>query len=103
MQHYSKFKMILSLDKVITMYLFLIQVPQKRLKIPSGWIAETIFPCTLKALTHCVIEAYNDFVGCGYAIQYPLWEKHNDGLGTVFLSTRHPLLDVNQKHLLPRS
>ncbi len=48
-------------------------------------------------------EAYNDFVGCGYAIQYPLWEKHNDGLGTVFLSARHPLLDVNKKRLLPRS
>ncbi len=34
-------------------------------------------------------EAYNDFVGCGYAIQYPLWGKHNDGLVAVFFSTRH--------------
>ncbi len=81
----------------------LIQVPEKRLKIPSGWIAETVFFCTLKALTRYMLRAYNGFVGCGYAIQYPSWGRHNDGLGTVFFSTRHPVKVSMKNKLLPRS
>ncbi|WP_455475312.1 hypothetical protein [Bartonella sp. B17] len=64
------------------------QVPQKRLDSKRiGY--ETISLRTLKALTHYMREAYNDFVGCSYAIQYPLWGRRDDGLTTVFLSTRH--------------
>ncbi len=50
-----------------------------------------------------MLHAYNDIVGCGYAIQYSLREKRNDGLGTVFFSARHFVKSVNEKRLLPRS
>ncbi|WP_336288620.1 hypothetical protein [Bartonella sp. CB60] len=63
-----------SFDNIATMCTLLIQVPEKRLKIPSGWIAETVFSCTLKALTRYMLRAYNGFVGCGYVIQYPYGE-----------------------------
>ncbi|WP_455481273.1 Rha family transcriptional regulator [Bartonella sp. B12(2025)] len=83
-------KEILFVDNMSRICLLSNQVLEKHLKIPSGWITETIFSRTLKALTHYTLHVYNGFVGCGYAIQYPLWGKHNDGLGTVFFSTRHP-------------
>ncbi len=80
------------------------QVPQKHLKPIADRLPKQSFLRTLKALTHCMLHAYNDFVGCGYAIQYPLWGKHNDGLLAVFLSTRHFIYkSVNQKRLTNRS
>ncbi|WP_246468215.1 Rha family transcriptional regulator [Bartonella capreoli] len=82
-------QLLLSIDNIAGIRLYANQVLKKHLKIPSGLVTEIIsFPHILKTLTHCMRIAYNDFVGCSYAIQYPLWGKHNDGLGTVFLNTR---------------
>ncbi|WP_455480988.1 hypothetical protein V3564_00945 [Bartonella sp. B12(2025)] len=83
-------KAILFVDNMAGTCLLLIQVPQKHLKTSSGLVTEIIsLPRILKTLTHCVLVAYSDFVGCGYTIQYPFRGKCNDGLDAVFLSTRH--------------
>ncbi|AQX19897.1 antA/AntB antirepressor family protein [Bartonella sp. WD16.2] len=83
-------QLLLPIDNVAEVFVYANQVLQKHLKIPSGLIAEIIsLPHILKTLTHYMRVAYSGLVGCSYAIQYPLWGKHNDGLGTVFLSTRH--------------
>ncbi|WP_455481305.1 antA/AntB antirepressor family protein [Bartonella sp. B12(2025)] len=82
-------KAILFVDKIKSLCLFSNQVPQKHLKSIADRLPKQSLLRTLKALTHYTLHVYNGFVGCGYAIQYPLWGKHNDGLSTVFLSTRH--------------
>ncbi|CDO46373.1 hypothetical protein [Bartonella henselae] len=87
------------IDNILTVYISSNQVLEKHLKCIADELPKQFIFRTLKALTHCMLDAYNGFVGCSYAIQYPLWGKRNDGLCTVFFSTRHPLLDVNEKHL----
>ncbi len=83
--------MLLPIDNVAEAFIYTSQVPNKHLKTSSGLVAEIIsLPHILKALTHCMRVAYSDLVGCSYAIQYPLWGKHNDGLDAVFVSTRRP-------------
>ncbi len=91
------------IDNIISVCLLSNQVLEKHLESIADRLPKQSFLRTLKALTHCMLHAYNGFVGCGYAIQYPLWGKRNDGLSTVFFSTRHPLLDVNEKPLIDRS
>ncbi|WP_455475875.1 Rha family transcriptional regulator [Bartonella sp. B17] len=82
-------KAILFVDNMARICLLSNQVPQKHLKSIADRLPKQSLLRTLKALTHYTLRVYNGFVGCGYAIQYPLWGKHNDGLSTVFLSTRH--------------
>ncbi len=48
------------------------QVHQKRLKHIADRLPKQSFHRQLKALTHYMLLAYNRFVGCSYAIQYPL-------------------------------
>ncbi len=95
LRQFSKFL----IDKIISVCLLSNQVLEKHLKCIADELPKQFIFCTLKALTRCMLHAYNDLVGCSYAIQYSLWGKRNDGLCTVFFSTRHPLLDVNEKHL----
>ncbi|UNE53616.1 hypothetical protein [Bartonella machadoae] len=76
-------------DKIMSLCLLSNQVPEKHLKQTADRLPKQSFFRTLKALTRCMLHAYNALVGCGYAIQYPLWGKHNDGLFAVFFSTRH--------------
>ncbi len=87
------------IDNILLVYICSNQVLEKHLKCIADELPKQFIFHTLKALTRCMLHAYNDFVGCSYAIQYSLWGKRNDGLCTVFFSTRHPLLDVNEKHL----
>ncbi|WP_455481268.1 hypothetical protein V3564_02590 [Bartonella sp. B12(2025)] len=63
-------------------------MPQKHLKPIADRLPKQSLLRTLKALTHHALVAYNELVGCSYAIQYPR-ERHNDGLLAVFLSARH--------------
>uniref|UniRef100_E6YZP6 Anti-repressor protein n=1 Tax=Bartonella schoenbuchensis (strain DSM 13525 / NCTC 13165 / R1) TaxID=687861 RepID=E6YZP6_BARSR len=71
-------------------------MPNKHLKTTSGLVAEIIsLPHILKTLTHCMRMTYSDLVGCSYAIQYPLWGKHNDGLVAVFVSTRRSFFECH--------
>ncbi len=79
------------IDNILSVYISSKQVPKKHFKHIAGRLPKQSFHRQLKALTHCMQQTYSDIVGCGYAIQYPLWEKHNDGLCAVFLSTRHLL------------
>ncbi|AQX20211.1 antA/AntB antirepressor family protein [Bartonella sp. WD16.2] len=84
-------QLLLPIDKITEAFIYVNQVPNKHLKTCSGLVAEIInFAFILKTLTHCMRIAYSDLVGCSYAIQYPLWGKHNDGLHAVFVSTRRP-------------
>ncbi|AQX20264.1 antA/AntB antirepressor family protein [Bartonella sp. WD16.2] len=76
-------------DKITEAFIYANQVLQKHLKQTADRLPTQSFLCTLKALTHYMRVAYSDLVGCSYAIQDPHWEKHNDGLFAVFLSTRH--------------
>ncbi len=87
------------IDNILSVCLLSNQVLEKHLRCIADEMPKQFIFRTLKALTHCMLYAYNGFVGCSYAIQYSLGEKRNDGLCTVFFSTRHPLLDVNEKHL----
>ncbi|WP_455481304.1 hypothetical protein V3564_02815 [Bartonella sp. B12(2025)] len=82
-------KAILFVDNMVEICLLSIQVLEKHLKSIADRLPKQSLLRTLKALTHYTLHVYNGFVGCGYAIQYPLWGKHNDGLSTVFFSTRH--------------
>ncbi|OPB30024.1 AntA/AntB antirepressor [Bartonella sp. WD12.1] len=79
-----------SFDNIVRIRLYANQVPNKHLKQTADRLPTQSFFCTLKTLTRCMRVAYSDPVGCGYAIQYPLWGKHNDGLFAVFVSTRRP-------------
>ncbi|WP_375662766.1 MULTISPECIES: hypothetical protein [unclassified Bartonella] len=46
-------------------------MPEEHLKpIADGLPTQSLLR-TLKALTRCMLRAYNGFVGCGYAIKYP--------------------------------
>ncbi|WP_246798275.1 hypothetical protein [Bartonella doshiae] len=40
----------------------------------------------LKTLTRCMLQAYNDIVGCGYAIQYPFGKGVTTGYVPCFLA-----------------
>ncbi|WP_342210280.1 Rha family transcriptional regulator [Bartonella bovis] len=73
-------QLLLPIDKITEAFIYTNQVPNKRLHFTADRLPTQSFLCTLKTLTHCMRVAYSDFVGCGYAIQYPLWGKHNDGL-----------------------
>ncbi|WP_455481274.1 antA/AntB antirepressor family protein [Bartonella sp. B12(2025)] len=89
MQGQIEQKAILFVDKIKSLCLLLIQVPNKHLKCIADGLPKQSLLRTLKALTHYTLHVYNGFVGCGYAIQYLLWGKRNDGLCTVFVSARH--------------
>nr|CBI80276.1 hypothetical protein B11C_20015 [Bartonella sp. 1-1C] len=58
------------LDNMITICLLSNQVPQKRLKPIADRLPIQSLLRTLKTLTHYMLHAYNNVVGCGYAIQY---------------------------------
>ncbi|ENN91053.1 antA/AntB antirepressor family protein [Bartonella schoenbuchensis] len=82
-------QLLLPIDNVAEVFIYANQVLKKHLKTSSGLVAEIIsLPHILKTLTHYMRIAYSGLVGCSYAIQYPLWGKHNDGLDAVFLNTR---------------
>ncbi|WP_455475712.1 antA/AntB antirepressor family protein [Bartonella sp. B17] len=82
-------KEILFVDNMSRICLSLVQVRRKHLRSIADRLPKQSLFRTLKTLTHHALAAYNDLVGCGYAIQYLLWGKRNDGLSTVFSSTRH--------------
>lgn len=77
------------IDNILSVYICSNQVLEKHLKCIADELPKQFIFRTLKALTHSMLHAYNGLVGCSYAIQYPLWGKRNDGLCTVFSSTRH--------------
>ncbi len=85
---------IFFLDKIHAKRISLNQVPKKHLKCIADRLPKQSSFRTLKTLTRYMLHAYNRFVGCSCAIKYPLWEKRDDGLCTVFLSARHSLWSV---------
>ncbi|WP_455475860.1 Rha family transcriptional regulator [Bartonella sp. B17] len=89
MQGQIEQKAILFIDNMARICLLSNQVPNKHLKCIADGLPKQSLLRTLKALTHYTLHVYNGFVGCGYAIQYLLWGKRNDGLCTVFVSARH--------------
>ncbi|WP_455466816.1 hypothetical protein [Bartonella sp. B39] len=53
----------------------MIQVLEKHLKPIADRLPTQSFLRTLKTLTRYALVAYNDLVGCSYAIQYPYGES----------------------------
>ncbi len=68
------------------MYLLLNQVPKKHLKHIADRLPKQSFHRQLKTLTRCMLQAYNDIVGCGYAIQYPFGKGVTTGYVPCFLA-----------------
>ncbi len=62
-------------DKILSVCLLSNQVLEKHLESIADRLPKQSFLRTLKALTHCMLHAYNDFAGCSYAIQYPYGES----------------------------
>ncbi len=62
-------------DNILSVCLFSNQVPEKRLKYTAGGLPIQSLLRTLKTLTHYMLHAYNNIVGCGCAIQYPYGES----------------------------
>ncbi|WP_254493433.1 hypothetical protein [Bartonella sp. B1099] len=59
------------IDNILSVYISSNQVLEKHLKCIADELPKQFIFRTLKALTHSMLHAYNDLVGCGYAIQYP--------------------------------
>ncbi len=62
------------IDNILSVYICLNLVPEKRLKRAADRLPKQSFFRTLKTLTHYMLRAYNSFVGCGCAIQYSYGE-----------------------------
>ncbi|WP_455466934.1 hypothetical protein [Bartonella sp. B39] len=63
------------IDNVLSVYISSNQVPEKRLKRAADRLPKQSLLRTLKTLTRHALVAYNDLVGCSYAIQYSYGES----------------------------
>ncbi|WP_375689719.1 hypothetical protein [Bartonella sp. AP57NXGY] len=72
------------IDKILSVCLLSNQVPEKRLKHIADRLPKQSFLRQLKTLTRCMLHAYNGFVGCGYAIQYPFGKGITTGYVPCF-------------------
>ncbi len=59
--------------------------------IVSGLVTETVFFRALNALTRYMRIAYNNVIGCSYAIKYPYGESITTDLLPCFLAPDTPL------------
>ncbi|AGF76175.1 hypothetical protein [Bartonella vinsonii] len=62
-------------DNALLICLLSNQVLEKHLKQTADRLPKQSLLRQLKALTHCMLQAYNGLVGCGYVIQYPCGES----------------------------
>ncbi|PIT68602.1 antA/AntB antirepressor family protein [Bartonella tribocorum] len=85
-------------DNMSTMCLLSNQVLEKHLKHIADRLPKQSFHRQLKALTHYMLQAYNNIVGCGYAIQYPYGKGITTGYVPCF-SAPGALHRVSMKNL----
>ncbi|ATP11955.1 hypothetical protein BHOIPH791_13410 [Bartonella henselae] len=85
-------------DNMSTLCLLSNQVLEKHLKHIADRLPKQSFHRQLKALTHYMLQAYNNIVGCGYAIQYPYGKGITTGYVPCF-SAPGALHRVSMKNL----
>ncbi|ATP11971.1 hypothetical protein BHOIPH791_14150 [Bartonella henselae] len=73
-------------DNMSVLCLLSNQVPKKHLEYTADRLPKQSLFRALKALTRCRLNAYNDFVGCGYAIQYPFGKSITTDCVPCFLA-----------------